>query len=427
MNLVPSFDAAPAYAAPMRFFLTAPAFAVAAAALLAWSGPAALASRWTPAALALTHLVALGFLAMVMAGAMLQFVSVFTGRRLPGGDALAALVHAALTLGTPALAVGFLLGSAGWIRGGALVLGAALAAFIAACAWRLARARSRDSSLVAIGHALVSFAVTVALGVTLAVALGAGAAFPLATLTDAHAVWGAAGWVLGLVSAVALRVVPMFQVTPPYPRAIERGFAPAMFAALGVWTALELGGAPAWTRGTLESLAGAGAALFAAATLVLLAKRKRRATDATIAFLQVGMASLFAASLLWIGARAAPDIAASHAYPSALGALIFVGFGMSVTTGMLYRIVPFLTWLHQSRSAPRAGGAPAPRVLSGVRHAWLHAAGTLLLALAPLWPEILARAAAVALACSAAALAWQLARYPLALRAASRAASSDRP
>ncbi len=422
MNAAPSFEAAPAYGAPMRFLLTAPAFAFAAALLLAWSGPEALASRWTPATLALTHLVTLGFLAMVMVGAMFQFVPVFTGRRLPANNALAALVHAGLALGTPALAAGFLLGLPVWIRGGALLLGAAFAAFIAACAWRLVYARARDASLVAIGYALAGLAVTVALGVTLGIALSGGRGLPLVSLSDAHAAWGAVGWVLGLVSAVALRVVPMFQVTPPYPRAFERGFTPAMLAALAAWTALELAEGPVWAREALGLLIGAGAVVFAAATLVLLAKRKRRATDATIAFMQIGMASLAIASLLWIGARAAPALAESDAYPVALGALMFVGFGMSVTIGMLYRIVPFLTWLHQSRSAPRAGGAPAPRVLSGVRHAWLHAAGTLLLALAPLWPEMLARAAAVALACSAAALAWQLARYPLALRTACRAA-----
>jgi hypothetical protein len=407
VSAAPSFEAAPAYGAPMRFFLTAPAFALAAALLLAWSGPEALASRWTPAALALTHLVTLGFLAMVMVGALFQFVAVFTGRRLPANDFLAALVHAGLALGTPALAAGLLLGLANWIRGGALALGVALAAFVAACAWRLARAPSRDASLAAIGCALAGLAVTVALGVTLGVALAGGLDLPLAGLADAHAAWGAVGWLLGLVAAVALRVVPMFQVTPPYPRPIERGFAPAMLAALAAWSLLG----PGWARAALELLIALGAALFAAVTLVLLAKRRRRATDATVAFLQLGMASLAAAALLWTGARLVPALAGSEATPVALGALVFVGFGMSVATGMLYRIVPFLTWLRQSRS--RAGAAAAPRVRSGVPHALLHAAGTALLVLAAPWPEALARPAGIVLGCSAAVLAWQLARFPI--------------
>ena len=57
-----SFDQAPPISVPYRFFLVAPWFGVMAGILLAWSGADALASRWTPEALALTHLIALGFM-----------------------------------------------------------------------------------------------------------------------------------------------------------------------------------------------------------------------------------------------------------------------------------------------------------------------------------------------------------------------------
>lgn len=66
-----SFDQSPPLAAPLRFFLTAPLFAILAGLTLLASGPDALASRWTPAMLALTHLVAVGFMLQVMLGALL--------------------------------------------------------------------------------------------------------------------------------------------------------------------------------------------------------------------------------------------------------------------------------------------------------------------------------------------------------------------
>ena len=86
------FEQAPPVSVPLRFLLTAPWFAVLAGALLAWAGPDALASRWTPALLGVTHLLTLGFMATAMVGALLQI--------LPGAGLLAA---SGLTLGVSLL------------------------------------------------------------------------------------------------------------------------------------------------------------------------------------------------------------------------------------------------------------------------------------------------------------------------------------
>ncbi|MHB0982634.1 MAG: hypothetical protein ACYC02_04540, partial [Thiobacillus sp.] len=77
-----SFGQAPPYSLPLRFFLTAPLFLLAAAGLIVWA-PEALASRWTPYTLALTHALTLGFLAMVMLGALLQMLPVVAGSSIP--------------------------------------------------------------------------------------------------------------------------------------------------------------------------------------------------------------------------------------------------------------------------------------------------------------------------------------------------------
>ena len=57
MQALLSFEQSPPISAPLRFFLTAPLFGMLAGALLLWGGPDLLASRWTPGALALTHLI----------------------------------------------------------------------------------------------------------------------------------------------------------------------------------------------------------------------------------------------------------------------------------------------------------------------------------------------------------------------------------
>jgi hypothetical protein len=108
MQALLSFDQAPPLAAPLRFFLTAPLFAILAALLLLWSGPDLFASRWTGAALALTHLITVGFMLQVMLGAMLQILPVVAGANISRPQLLATLVNAAVATGALLLASGFL-------------------------------------------------------------------------------------------------------------------------------------------------------------------------------------------------------------------------------------------------------------------------------------------------------------------------------
>src|SRR5262249_36134856 len=88
------FEQAPPIASTFRFFLTAPWFGVAAGLLLAWHGPAAFASRWGPQAMALTHLLTVGFMLQAMAGALLQVVPVVAGGNVRWPRGIAASVHA---------------------------------------------------------------------------------------------------------------------------------------------------------------------------------------------------------------------------------------------------------------------------------------------------------------------------------------------
>ena len=102
-----SYDQAPPFNVPLRFFLTAPWFLVLAAALLLWEGPGIVASRWLPATLAFTHLIVLGFMAQVMLGALAQILPVVVGVSIAYPCWIATLIHVPLTLGTLALTGAF--------------------------------------------------------------------------------------------------------------------------------------------------------------------------------------------------------------------------------------------------------------------------------------------------------------------------------
>ena len=79
MQALLSFEQAPPLNAPLRFFLTAPLFGVIAGLLLLLEGEGVLLSRWSPSALALTHLLTLGFMLQIMIGALIQVLPVVSG------------------------------------------------------------------------------------------------------------------------------------------------------------------------------------------------------------------------------------------------------------------------------------------------------------------------------------------------------------
>src|SRR5512139_3507256 len=89
----------PPLSVPLRYLLTAPLFA-AAAGVVVMLFPDVFMSRWTPAALAATHLLTLGFLAMTMFGALQQLLPVLAGSTIPRASLFSAVIHLALTSGT---------------------------------------------------------------------------------------------------------------------------------------------------------------------------------------------------------------------------------------------------------------------------------------------------------------------------------------
>jgi hypothetical protein len=397
-----SFEQAPPFSLPLRFFLTAPLFLLAAAGLIVWA-PEALASRWTPQALALTHALTLGFLAMVMLGALLQMLPVVAGASLPAARWIAWVGHVSLTLGTLALMTGFLNAEPAAYGIAIVLLGGGFAVFLAAASISLARTVA-GVTVRGIRFAVLSLAVTLLLGLALAL-LRAGWWAPPAVeaAIAAHVAFGLLGWVLLLVIGVAYQVVPMFQITPPYPPRLSRWLAATLFALLLLHAA-----APLFFQAAVPvvdaALAGAIQALDVA-TLRLQSRRRRKLPDVTLDYWRLGMASLLACVAVWLAAQLRPAWADSDAYPLLLGVLFLGGFAVSVVNGMLYKIVPFLAWFHlQAQLQAKAGSIPTMKEMIAERRMRgqfrLHLAACVLLAGAVVWPQ-LAIAAGSVLALSA--------------------------
>ncbi len=346
-----SFEQAPPISVPFRFFITAPIFGMAAGLLLLWQGPAALASRWTGVALALTHLVAVGFMLQAMCGALLQMLPVAAGANIWQPRRVTQLTHAGLTIGTLLLLAGFLFEQALFFRIAVPFMTASLGAFALIVLVALFNTPAKGPTILALRIAVFGLIVTISLGATLASTFGWQLALPLTEITHVHAAWGLGGWSLLLVAGVAYLVVPMFQLTPPYPAWLTRSFSVTLFCLLAAWSITWLPlQRPDGLQAALACAAALLAALFAAVTLRLQARRRRKVLDPTLLFWRLAMACLILAAAGVAVQQLRPGEGEDYAgTPFLLGVLLMVGVFMPVISGMLYKIMPFLNWLHLQR------------------------------------------------------------------------------
>ncbi|BAO28656.1 hypothetical protein [Sulfuritalea hydrogenivorans] len=405
-----SFDQAPPISVPYRFFFAAPWFGALAGILLAWSGGDVLVSRWTPEALALTHLVALGFMLQAMCGAMFQFIPVAVGGNVWRPKLVANTVQPLLLLATILLVAGLLFSRPSLFTVAVPLFLLALGGFVVVVALALWQTPATGMTLWAMRIAIGGLTVTVLLGSLLAEALAHGLAVPIIELTNIHLAWGLGGWALMLLAGVSYHVVPMFQLTRPYPMSFTRWFGPLLLLLLLGWSSRLFIEDVRWSMAIVLPLLLLLAS-YAGITLWLQYTRRRKIHDATSLYFRVAMLSMLAFSISGAIIFVRPELGADPRFVVWLGMLAFAGVFVSAITGMMYKIVPFLNWLHLQRLGAPISAVPnmkkmipAEAMTGQLR---LHVLALVLL-LAAVWLPGLTRLAGVAFAASFAWLGWNL-------------------
>jgi hypothetical protein len=405
-----SFEQAPPILVPYRFFLTAPWFGFLAGLLLVWADDDVVTSRWTTTSLAVTHLFAVGFMLQAMVGAILQFVPVAAGGNVWRPVLLARIIHPILALAAVLLVAAFLSSSGRLFGLAATFFLAGVGVLVAVVGTALLRTPAQGNTIGALRAAIAALAVTVLIGVGMLLGIVGGWRLPLLAMANVHAAWGLGGWSLLLLSGVSYYVVPMFQLTPPYPAWFGRWLTPSLLVALIVWS-LQLGGfCLPWQR-WVWLFGNVLAAAFAVITLSLQQRRRRRIADSTMLFFRGAMICLllFAQSAVVAIAWPAAWEGGHGAY--LLGVLLLPGTFGSAINGMLYKIVPFLNWLHLQKAMGLGMLPPNMRDMIPERmitaQMRLHFTAVVLLLAATVWPWLI-RFGGVALALSCALLSWNL-------------------
>lgn len=326
------------------------------------------ASLFDPLTLTAVHLLTIGWITVLMLGALHQFLPVITAQSIVAGrSALISLL--AIVVGLGGMEAGFLaLGGVLPIHclialpiGGTLVLGGFITAVVvlSKILWR-ARPLPLSAQFVAVG--LCFLLVTAVMGITMGLAFADPELVPWPEVHTAglrlHLLAGLVGWFTLTAMGVSYRLLSMFTLAPE-----ERG---ALGSAVLL---LSAGGtSAAWLIGLANAVGlvipGETAALGAAAIGIALyfsdivrlyhARRRRKLELNTLMALPPLVA--FAVCLVGVLQIAGGD----GKLIGPVGYLFIFGWLSGLGLSQLYKIVPFLTWLQ--RFGHVLGKQEVPRV-----------------------------------------------------------------
>ncbi|ODT72535.1 MAG: hypothetical protein ABS75_03525 [Pelagibacterium sp. SCN 63-23] len=323
-----------------------------------------------PETLIVVHLVAIGWLTLLMCGALFQFVPVLVAAP-QHNDFYAPLALLLLVTGLVLLLDGFSgfaglpLGDAQAMPLGGLVLSAGFAVVVAKLAriiWA-AQPLALSARLVLIG--LAALLLTALLGESLASALTGLlpddiAAALVSAAVPLHAASGLGGWLTLTAIGVSYRLLSMFLLAPD-----PKGWRPrmvfwaslacvALLAAhsVAIIVGLPITALPVMIIGTAILVI----VVYAVDFVLLYHSRRRRQLELHA---KGALAAFLALLVGTVGLLAGVSGAGVRLVPAAIHLLAFGWLG-GLGLAMLYKIIPFLTWLECF--APVMGRRPTPRV-----------------------------------------------------------------
>lgn len=345
-----------------------------------------------PMTLIIVHLIAIGWLSLLIIGALFQFLPVLVGREL-AWPKLTPLVLILVVIGLLLMLAGFwaLEGTSSWsadllpIGGLVVISGFVLGTAILIATLLRATTVPLPAGFVAI--ALMGALVATFLGDSLGGAMSGviGGDFAMALVTHGvalHAAFGLGGWLTLAAMGVSYRLVSMFLIAPERTGATPRlalvgSILTLVFLCAALAMLLIANAAAPMLLGVagLAALCALGSYLFDIVQLYRTRRRKQVELHMEAAAGAFVMLALSALLLVW------GNLAGHERGIAAAVHLLALGWLGGLGLAMLYKIVPFLTWLECF--APLMGREPTPRVQDLVREAragfWfvLYFAGTM--------------------------------------------------
>ncbi len=335
-----SLDQAPSISAPLRFFLSAPLFGVVAGVIMLFGDPTLLVSRFSSETILLTHVLTIGFLALIMFGALIQMLPVLAGVSIPKATLVSKISHFLISLGLILMIVGMFLNLSKVTLLSSLLLGFGFLSVTIPMLYAARNIVHMTASARALVTGIVFATIITLMGMHLLASHGLGK-FSSSHLLFAniHSVWAIFGFAGVLIIGVAFQVLPMFYVAPRFKRFCKQKVVWLITSGLLLWLVLNI------FIPSFATVAKIWVALFfwAFSTTVFLKMRDRRRPikDATVFYWYSASISMTLGTFAWV-----IDDFLGEQYIVLVSILIGGGFILSIMQGMLYKIVPFLVWFH---------------------------------------------------------------------------------
>ena len=298
------------------------------------------------------HLFLLGFVMVIIFGAMAQLIPVV----LEVGHAVVDLYYVILPLlaiGTAIMVFGF------WIEpyiisyGGVLVLTSmVIFALEAFATLKKAKIDTITVKTVAVSNTFLLFGIVT--GFILALGLGGVVSVDVTNILKAHLYLVLGGFVLLTIMGISLTLIPMFSLAHGFSdRAIKIGFNLVSIGVLAVAIGSIFNIIALQYLGYLLTLIGVGFYIYQIYLIYLL--RVRKELDIWAKSMIFGFSSLILSLILGI-VYFLPNMSESWLHSSMWFFILgFIGF---LINGHLYKIVPFLVWFE--RFSPLVGKERVP-------------------------------------------------------------------
>jgi hypothetical protein len=365
-----SLSDAPPYKTVYPFFIASAFFGIFSfAALLFADEP----NRYDPFIIASIHLFTIGFLLNAIFGSLVQMLPVVGGVTINSPKIIKFSLFG-LSIGTALFFFGFVFYKP-LLFGATVILFSVAILFFGMLFFSIFKNRNAVSPTAKrMSVALIAAVIALGLGAHLLYShASAHIGASHMALANTHIMFSVFGFVGVLIISVAHQVLPMFYVTPEFPKFCRVWPFVIFIACLALFIPIELINILAKLTIWTAFLA------FGVVALKKLKQRRRLMSDASLKLWQTGLVSLIISLLLW-----AYDAFFELPNKEFLFAVFFgLGFIGSTVKAMMNKIVPFLAWFHLTSMGK--WDAPSVREMITDKMAnvelWLHWSAIVIFAL----------------------------------------------
>ena len=331
-----SLDQAPPFRAPLKFFLIAPLFAILAGFFALFSKDYFVHSTNL---IANIHILTIGYILMIIFGALQQMLPVVAGVVIPKPTLVANITFWSMVLGIISFVLGFLFYNRILFDMAAILLFLGIGFFLSISIYKLYKVENKSYIVKTMLISLIILFMAIILGTHLVISYATGnfLSYHL-DIALIHYNLIFFGGLFLLIAAITFQVVPMFWVAKDFNKKNQQIILYAtIFSLILLIINISLG---LNLYLIYKIFIGSIILFFSYITYNKLKSRRRKLTDYTVYF--------YYSSILFLISGVIYYIAMSFLKLPIQGLIILfgIGFVISLMNGMIYKIIPFLTWFH---------------------------------------------------------------------------------